>query len=128
MNTTFGTVVAEARKAHDLSQREHARLTKISNSTISRIEADDGIQPDPKTLMALAEVLEVDYNYLLSLIGYVQDQPEVRAIQRAVTRMDPAQIEKMLRILNATFDDGFDEDKIGTDTHTLADTIPAKKN
>ncbi len=125
MNATFGTVIADARRNKGLSQRELARLTKISNSTISRIEADDGIQHDTKTIACLAEELAIDYNYLLSLIGYVKDQPEVRAIQRAIDNMSPEQVQKMIKILNASFDDAFDGKKIGSDSQTFISTIPA---
>ncbi len=54
------------------------------------IEKDDGISPDNATLRALAERLELDYNYLLVLNGAIDDEPEVRAIQRAAKKMSDA--------------------------------------
>lgn len=102
--------IAIKRKAKDLSQRELANDTGISHSTISRIEKDDGISPDNATLRALAERLELDYNYLLVLNGAIDDEPEVRAIQRAAKKMSDAQKKTMLNILKAAFEDLFEED------------------
>ena len=49
MSVTLGSVIHDEREAAHLTQRELARMVKVSNSTISRIESDDGIHPDPPT-------------------------------------------------------------------------------
>jgi transcriptional regulator with XRE-family HTH domain len=107
---TLGKYIAKKRKAKNLSQRELAKDIKISHSTISRIEKDDGISPDNSTLRALAKRLDLDYNYLLALNKSIDDEPEIRVIQRAAKKMNAAQKKKMLNILKASFDDLFDED------------------
>ena len=123
MKETFGSVIAEARKAKGLSQRELALKVHISNATISRIEnPDDDIKPDPKTIAGIAKELNLDYNYLLSLIGYVKDQPEIRSIQRAVEKMTPEQVQKMLNILSTMFDKEFE--KTGSDKASFESTMP----
>lgn len=107
---TLGRYIAKKRQAKNLSQRELATDTGISHSTISRIEKDDGISPDNATLRAMAKRLDLDYNYLLALNGAIDDEPEIRAIQRAAKKMTDAQKKKMLSILKAAFDDLFEED------------------
>lgn len=113
---TLGSVVASARNAKGITQRELAREVKVSNSTISRIESDDGIQPDPRTLQTIAQNLDLDYNYLLALNGQLEDQPEVRMIQRAARKMSQADLNKMMKVLNTVFDQAFTEEKAGSDT------------
>ncbi|QGG47321.1 helix-turn-helix domain-containing protein [Heliorestis convoluta] len=108
---TLGTYIAQKRQATGLSQRELAKDIQISHSTISRIEKDDGISPDNATLRALANRLNLDYNFLLALNKSIDDEPEIRVIQRAAKKMNPEQKQKMLNILKASFDDLFEEDK-----------------
>ena len=107
---TLGRYIAQKRKTKGLSQRELAAATDISQLTISRIEKDDGICPDNATVRVLADRLGLDYNYLLALNKAIDDEPAVRAIQRAAKKMDGAQKRKMLDILKAVFEDLFDED------------------
>ncbi len=107
---TLGSYIARKRFAQGLSQRELAKDIQISHSTISRIEKDDGITPDNATLRALAQRLNLDYNYLLALNKSIDDEPEIRAIQRAAKKMSDAQKKKMLNILRASFEDLFEDD------------------
>ncbi|KAF1086309.1 DNA-binding transcriptional repressor PuuR [Sporotomaculum syntrophicum] len=107
---TLGKYIAQKRQAQGLSQRELAKDIQISHSTISRIEKDDGITPDNATLKALAQRLNLDYNYLLALNKTIDDEPEIRIIQRAAKKMNDAQRKKMLNILKASFGELFEED------------------
>ncbi|WP_461206105.1 helix-turn-helix domain-containing protein [Clostridium sp. DL1XJH146] len=107
---TLGKYIAQKRKDENLSQRELAKDIKISHSTISRIEKDDGISPDNATLKALATRLDLDYNYLLALNKSIDDEPEIRIIQRAAKKMKEEDKKRMLDILKLTFDDLFKED------------------
>ena len=116
MPTTLGTVVHSQREAAQLSQRELANRVNVSNGTISRIESDDGLHPDPQTLRAIADVLHIDYYYLLALNGQIDDDPDVRMIHRGVAHLSPADRKKLMRILNAVYDDLFTAAKSGSDT------------
>lgn len=109
-NTTLGKYIEEKRKLKDLSQRELSRAINISHSTISRIERDDGISPDNATLKAIADKLNLDYNYLLALNKAIDDEPEIRVIQRAAKKMTDKDKAKMLDILKDSFDDLFNEE------------------
>lgn len=111
-NMTLGKYIEEKRTELGLSQRQLGIDTKVSHSTISRIENDDGITPDNATLKAIANRLNLDYNYLLALNKSIDDEPEIRVIQRAAKKMSDEQKKKMLNLLKVSFDDLFnDEDK-----------------
>ncbi|GAA0180845.1 hypothetical protein SH2C18_34700 [Clostridium sediminicola] len=107
---TLGKYITQKRKSKNLSQRQLSKEIGISHSTISRIEKDCAISPDNATLKALSERLEVDYNYLLALNGSIDDEPEIRIIQRIVKKMNASEKQKMLNILKASFEELFNED------------------
>lgn len=115
MNETLGQVIAQRRQEMDMTQRELARNVGISNSTVSRIEGTEEFTPDTKTLRAIANVLHIDYNYLLALSGQVADEPEIRMIQRAARNMSDDDKKKMMNALEAFFSDAFKN--AGDDTH-----------
>ncbi len=108
METTLGSVISRKRQELDLTQRELAKKIGISNSTIARIEKDEGnIRPDTATLQAIAQALHLDYNYLLALSNQVDDEPEIRIIQRAAKKMSSEDKERMLQMLSLMFTEQF---------------------
>lgn len=100
---TLGSVIAAKRTQLDISQRELAKATKLNNATIARIEKEPNIVADPGTLKRIADKLELDYNYLLSLNGTIPDNPELRVIARASAKMDEAEKAEMLEFLKKKF-------------------------
>lgn len=112
----LGSVISRVRTERGMTQRELAKKVEVSNSTISRIEKDDGIHPDPPTLKAIADVLSIDYNYLLALNGQIDDDADIRMIQRGAKNLSPEQRKKMMNMLNMMFDDVFTEEHSGGDT------------
>lgn len=107
MEETLGTVIARQRTEKGLSQRELAQAVKVSNSTIARIERGESIVPGNETLRAIAKTLVLDYNYLLALCRQIDDEPEIRMIQRAAHHMTQEQKEDMVRLLRISFKDAF---------------------
>ena len=107
MKDTLGKVISNRREELGISQRELAKKVKISNSTVSRLENDDKITPDNNTLKAISEVLQIDYNYLLALNKQIDDEPEIRIIQRAARNMDQGKKEEMLKVLKKHFEEEF---------------------
>lgn len=107
---TLGKYIAKKRELEKLSQRELAKDIQISHSTISRIEKDDGISPDNATLKAISKRLKLDYNYLLVLNKAIDDEPEIRIIQRAAKKMTAEEKNEMLNMLKGSFDELFDEE------------------
>ena len=86
---TLGQFVSRRRAALGLSQRELARQVHVSNSTIFRIENENNYTFSPNILRAVAKALHCDFNYLLSLNKQIDDEPEIRMIQRAAKKMSP---------------------------------------
>lgn len=107
MEESLGAVIARRRQEKGLSQRDLALAVKVSNSTIARIERGDSIVPSNDTLRAIAKTLNVDYNYLLALCSQIDDEPEIRMIQRAARRMDEKDKKRMVDILRLTFEEAF---------------------
>lgn len=66
---TIGEVIAEAREKKGLSQRQLAKLAKINNSELSKIEAGIRKEPSPKILRKISNVLDVNYSDLMYMIG-----------------------------------------------------------
>ena len=72
-----------------------------------------------QTLRAIADILHIDYYYLLTLNGQIDDAPDVRMIRRGMVHLSPADRKKLMRVLNAVFDDLFTIEKSGGDISSL---------
>ena len=66
---TIGEVIAEAREKKGLSQRQLAKIANINNSELSKIESGIRKEPSPKILRKISNVLDVNYNDLMYMIG-----------------------------------------------------------
>ena len=55
----------------------------------------------------IADVLSLDYNYLLTLNGSIDDEPELRIISRASKKMSAEDKKRMLETLRKMFDEAF---------------------
>ena len=66
---TIGEVIAEAREKKGLSQRQLAKIAKINNSELSKIEAGIRKDPSPKILRKISNIIEVNYSELMYIIG-----------------------------------------------------------
>lgn len=66
---TIGKVIAEAREKKGLSQRQLAKIANINNSELSKIESGIRKEPSPKILRKISNVLDVNYNDLMYMIG-----------------------------------------------------------
>lgn len=106
--TTLGQVIKAQREALGIKQTDLAKAVNINNSTISRIESNPSIVADPKTLKAIADKLQLDYNFLLTLNNTIEDQREVRIIARASKKMTDVDRKRMLRYLQQEFAEAFD--------------------
>lgn len=107
MEESLGTIIARHRTKKDMSQRDLAQAVKVSNSTIARIERGESIVPGNETLRAIGQILNLDYNYLLALCRQIDDEPEIRMIQRAAHHMTQEQKEDMIQLLRISFKDAF---------------------
>ena len=72
MKQSIAELISTARKKKNISMRQLAYLSGISNSEISRIEAGKRIFPNLKTLKAICRYLDIYYEdclYILNLGG-----------------------------------------------------------
>ena len=79
---TLGSVIKGKRERLGMSQRQLAKQTGLSNSTVSRFENDDYSGATPFALRKIAGILSVDYHYLLALSGFLEDDPDMRMLAR----------------------------------------------
>lgn len=107
MDESLSSVIEKYRIRKGLSQRELAQITKVSNSTIARIESGESLVPSNDNLRALGKALDLDYYYLLSLCNQIDDNPDIREIQRATRHMSEEDRSKMMRMLKAVFEEAF---------------------
>ncbi|MPW25981.1 helix-turn-helix domain-containing protein [Alkalibaculum sp. M08DMB] len=117
----FKSFLNKKRVEKNLSLRAAAELIGISHTYLSALEKgidNRGLpaqNPTPTTLKLISAAYEIDYEYLLELCGYVDEDynedPEIELIQRAHKKMDISQRKKMMKILKASFDELFDEEE-----------------
>lgn len=98
MRKTLGKIISEQRIRLGYSQRQLAKDINVSNSTISRIENNDNIVPCSKTLKALANCLDLDYYYLLTITDLIDDDPTLRKFQNFYNLLTDAE-KRDLQIL-----------------------------
>ncbi len=103
----LGAVVAAKRKMLGMSQRQLADSVGLNNATICKLEKDPTLVPDPRTLELLAEALQLDYNYLLSLNETIKDEPDLRLIARAKNNMSDEEWQRMMTMIRTNFDAAF---------------------
>lgn len=100
---SFGQYLVQLRDEKSMSQRKLAELAGVTNSTISRIEADS-VKPDPATLEKLAMALKVDKSLLLTKCGYSEIPEEFIMIARKTGELTKEQRAKAYKIFNETID------------------------
>jgi transcriptional regulator with XRE-family HTH domain len=103
-DTTFGQFIIQLREAKSMSQRKLAEAASVTNSTISRIEANL-VQPDPLTLDKLAKALDADKSLLLTKCGYSEIPEEFVVIARKVGEMPKEHRARIYKTFNDTIDD-----------------------
>lgn len=83
MHKTGGRISA-ARKAKNLTQEQLAELMNVTRQSISRWESDQ-TYPEMEKIVRLAEILEVDCDYLLNENAEVKSPEKVK--KTAITRL-----------------------------------------
>jgi len=102
-NLSFGQYLVQLREKNSMSQRKLAETAGVTNSTISRIEADS-VKPDPATLEKLAIALNVDKALLLTKCGYSEIPEEFVIIARKTGELSEEKRVEAYKIFNDTID------------------------
>ena len=80
----MGEFIRAQRKMMELSQRELAKLTQLSDPYVSQIER--GLhEPSIRVLRALAEALNVRSETLLQMAGLFDEARPVSSVEEAIT-------------------------------------------
>jgi len=116
----FAKRLATLRKEAGLTQKELADKLGVSRGTIGMYEIGQR-DPDTETLQKLSDIFGVSVDYLLGktdirnpsdeITEAVEDDPDLRIIERARQKMSPKDRERMMKILKASFEDFFNEDE-----------------
>ena len=69
--TNIGEYIKNCRKEKDMSQRELATITNISNAEISRIESGARLSPAPEALKSIAKALNIPVETLFEKAGFM---------------------------------------------------------
>ena len=75
-NQTLGEELKYQRESQKLSLREIEEKAGISNAYLSQLENNKIKKPSANILHKLAEVYKLDFNYLLSRAGILENQLE----------------------------------------------------
>ena len=103
MENSFGKYLVHLREQKSISQRKLAELAGVTNSTISRLEADL-VTPDLKTLEKLANALDIDKTLLLTKCGYSEIPEEFVIIARKTGELSAEKRAEAFKIFNETID------------------------
>ncbi len=106
-NETLGQIIKKKRLQLGMSLRDVAKKVGVHHATIDRIEKDQFKVIDPATLVAIADTLHLDKQFVLSLNGAGIKDEDIRIIARAANNMNPEQRRQMLAMLRSTFTDAF---------------------
>lgn len=114
---SLGNRLRIAREKKGYSQTEVFRRTNINNKTLSRYEKN-GSEPDRQTLITLANLYDVNVEWLMTgenhyVIKNNNDDhlnEDYHKIERFARKVSNKDLKKAVSILEAAFEDAFDED------------------
>ena len=97
----FGEFVRAQRRLAQVSQRNLARMSGVSDSYLSQIERGN-YRPSPQVVKALATAFGLDAKQLYTMLGFMDEgdggAPSVEQAIQLDTRLDAAQKEALMRI------------------------------
>jgi len=98
---SFGTMLKQARAAHDLSLQDVAQRAGCSAGYVHKLEMDRVRTPSPRVLAGLAEALGLTYGALMRAAGYdqLEGSPPAPELPGAVKRYSNAHIVELLEKL-----------------------------
>lgn len=101
---SLGPHLRQLREKRKLSLRQLANAIGISHQYIGRLETGDYRQPSPEVLQKLAKALEVPYDNLFTLAGYLlpQNLPSLGPYLRRKYHATADEVEKVAKYLGTT--------------------------
>jgi transcriptional regulator with XRE-family HTH domain len=98
----FGDFVKAQRRLAQVSQRNLARMSGVSDSYLSQIERGN-YRPSPQVLKALATAFGLEPKQLYTMLGFMDEEastapPSVEQAIQLDPQLDAAQKEALIRI------------------------------
>jgi transcriptional regulator with XRE-family HTH domain len=99
----FGEFVRAQRRLAQVSQRNLARMSGVSDSYLSQIERGN-YRPSPQVVKALAQAFGLKPKQLYTMLGFMDEQEEndppagVEEAIRSDTRLEPEQKDALIRV------------------------------
>jgi transcriptional regulator with XRE-family HTH domain len=99
----FGEFVRAQRRLAQVSQRNLARMSGVSDSYLSQLERGN-YRPSPQVVKALAQAFGLQPNQLYTMLGFLDEEEttnQAPGVERAIQmdpRLEPAQKDALLRV------------------------------
>ncbi len=108
----FGEFVRAQRRLAQVSQRNLARMSGVSDSYLSQIERGN-YRPSPQVVKALAQAFGLKPKQLYTMLGFMDeqegDEPSMPTVEEAIRldpRLEPAQKDALLRVYRSFLSEG----------------------
>ncbi|MCY8913167.1 helix-turn-helix domain-containing protein [Bacillus atrophaeus] len=106
---SVGSRLKKLRKQKGYTQQFVADALGIGRSNLGHIE-NDRVQLEPDYAKILAKLYHTTIEFIYTGEGEEYVDPTIRTLNRAARDMTPEQRKKAIRILEATFEDLFDDE------------------
>jgi len=98
----FGEFVKAQRRLAQVSQRNLARMSGVSDSYLSQIERGN-YRPSPQVVKALAQAFGLKPEQLYTMLGFMDDESEVSrpTVEQAIQldpKLEAAQKDALIRV------------------------------
>lgn len=105
----FGEFVRAQRRLAQVSLRNLARMSGVSDSYLSQIERGN-YRPSPQVVKALAQAFGLKPEQLYTMLGFIDDErdgatPSVEQAIQLDTRLQPSQKEALIRVYRSFLGD-----------------------
>jgi transcriptional regulator with XRE-family HTH domain len=106
----FGEFVKAQRRLAQVSQRNLARMSGVSDSYLSQIERGN-YRPSPQVVKALALAFGLKPEQLYTMLGFMDEdgedtQPTVEQAIQLDARLEPAQKDALIRVYRSFLEKG----------------------
>jgi transcriptional regulator with XRE-family HTH domain len=111
MLTAFGEFVRAQRRLAQVSQRNLAKLSGVSDSYLSQIERGN-YRPSPQVVKALAQAFGLEPKQLYTMLGFMDEdeaQNATPSVEQAIQldqRLDASQKEALMKIYRSFVKEG----------------------
>ncbi len=106
----FGEFVKAQRRLAQVSQRNLARMSGVSDSYLSQIERGN-YRPSPQVVKALAQAFGLKPEQLYTMLGFMDEEKEDSrpTVEQAIQldpKLEPAQKDALIRVYRSFLEKG----------------------